>query len=242
LQINRFFCENLSQATAELTSSEAHHLINVMRLNLGDSVELFDGKGTLATAKITSISKRKVTLNIEHLEKAPPTQTAQVVIATSIAKGERFDWLIAKCTELGVDRITPVIFERTVKLGKNPKIIDRWHNIAISSAKQCKRLFLPVIDKPTPLEQTLALIKADYPEAVFLLGSLEPDATSILTELSSPNDTIALIGPEGGLTENETDLLKKTNAKSVYLTETTLRVETAAITFAAILAAKRNVK
>ena len=240
MNLHRFYCKHISQPTTELLSPEAHHLTSVRRMAKGDIVELFDGAGTLATAKIIDVGKKKVTLEIKNSEVFPKSHKPEIVIAPSIAKGERFDWLIAKCTELGVDRITPLIFERTVKQPKNPKILDRWNNIAISSAKQCKRLFLPRIDAPSVVTTALDNLKADYPDFEILLGCPHPQ-TPALVELPKPAaNTIALVGPEGGITEQEQTQFEGLGAKPVRLTTTVLRVETAALAFAAILTDQRD--
>ncbi len=240
MQAHRFYCEDLSGSAAELAGSEAHHLTDVLRLGIGDEVELFDGAGGLATARVKSVSRHRVTLVVERLQRAEPRRTGRIIIAASIAKGERFDWVIGKCTELGVYRICPVVFERTVKQPKNPKTLERWTNIARAAAKQCGRLFLPRIDAPMSLAQAIEVIRADYPDVKLLVGNFNPDAKSILAQSSGETDVAAFIGPEGGFTEDELNLLKKAGAKSVCLTDTTLRVETAAMAFAAILAAKRT--
>ena len=159
-----------------------------------------------------------------------------IAIATSIAKGERFDWLIAKCTELGVNRIIPAIFERTVKQPKNHKIIGRWNNIAISSCKQCKRLFLPAIEKPISLDEVLN----DNENQLLLIGSLDKNAQPLIKMDFQNNDIVAFVGPEGGLTDDEIKLLLDNNAKPVKLTDTVLRIDTAAVAFASILTARRD--
>jgi len=238
--VHRFYCEDIGRNYAELTGSEAHHLVSVLRLKQGNKIELFDGAGRLATAEVKSAMRQRVTLAVERLQRSEPRRTGRIIIAASIAKGERFDWLIGKCTELGVDRIYPVVFERTVKQPKNPSIIGRWINIAVSACKQCKRLFLPVIDSPMLLAEAIDLIKGDYPGCKILVGSLSEDAVALISQPFEEKDTAVLIGPEGGFTESELNLLKKAGAKSVSLTDATLRVETAAMAFAAILAAKRT--
>ena len=113
----------------ELSVAEAHHLAAVLRLQAGDKVELFDGSGTLAVATVTTAKTRKATVQVEQLQVVPKPKDQQIVIAPAVAKGDRFDWLIGKRTELGVDRICPVLFERTVKQPKNPEITQRWQNL-----------------------------------------------------------------------------------------------------------------
>jgi len=234
----RFFCRPINTSFVELSGIEAHHLARVLRLNVGGEVEVFDGAGTLANATITEIHREKVILTVDSVQQTPPPDRGQIVIAASIAKGERFDWLIGKCTELGVDRIMPVLYERTVKQSRNPRTIERWEKLTIAAAKQCRRLFLPRIDPPRPLSDALQNIKSDYPQGHILLGSLNAQNPSLIRQKFGFFDVIAFIGPEGGLTDNEKNLLEKNDAQPVRLTDTTLRIETAAITFAVILTAK----
>ncbi len=238
--IHRFYCEVISEPTVELGGVEARHLNSVLRLKAGDKVELFDGVGSVAAAVIIELSKRKATLRIETLDCQPARSAGRIIIAVSIAKGQRFDWLIEKCTELGVDRICPVIFERTVKQAGNPKAADRWKNISISAAKQCKRLFLPVIDSPASLTDVIEMLKAQYPQCRMLAGSMHKEATAMAGEPFGEADAAVFVGPEGGLTEEEERLLNKAGARGIYITDTVLRTETAAIAFAAILAGLRD--
>jgi 16S rRNA (uracil1498-N3)-methyltransferase len=115
----------------------------------------------------------------------------------------------------------------------------RFEAIAVESAKQCGRIFLPLIDKPLSFEKALENLRTDYPKAKIIFGSLQENAGSIIN-FNLGSAVVAFIGPEGGLTEAEENLLLKIGAKPVRLTDTILRIETAAIAFAAILAAKRN--
>jgi 16S rRNA (uracil1498-N3)-methyltransferase len=240
MSLSRFYCKVLTKPAAELIGPEAHHLCNVCRLKVSSEVELFDGAGTLATAVIEKATGKSVLLKVVNLEKIERPDKPEVVIAVSCPKGERFDWLISKCTELGVDRITPVIFERTVKQPRNPKIVERWRNIAIAAAKQCRRIFLPQIDMPVALSEALSVLEKQYGSAEILVGSLEPKSPALITQQFGTKDVIAVIGPEGGITEGEKTLLKNRRAKFVRLTSTILRVETAALAFAAVLTARRD--
>jgi 16S rRNA (uracil1498-N3)-methyltransferase len=239
MELRRFYCNPITESFAELTGRQAHHLASVLRLKAGEKVELFDGAGRLATAAVLSVANRKITLQIEDTSVTPRPEQHRIIIAASVAKGDRFDWLIAKCTELGTDRLTPVIFERTVKQPKNLKTAARWQNLAIEAAKQSRWLFLPHIDPPLSLEQAAKKLKADHPNAGILFGSLDAGCPSILEIPSANTDTIVFIGPEGGLTQQEESFLLSRSAEPIRITDTILRIETAAIAAAAVLAAKR---
>lgn len=234
----RFFCDTINHnSDAILTNTQFRHLTKVLRLKIGDCVELFDGKGTLAQAIIEKIEKSQVVLAVKNIKNYPKLTQQRIVIASSIAKGERFELLVAKCTELGVDRIVPVIFERTVKQALQQ---HRLQTISVESTKQCQRLFLPIIDSPTDLPQAINNLQSEYATAKIIFGSLTENTKSVINLDFGSNDVIVFIGPEGGLTETEEIMLKKINAQPLKLTDTILRIETAAIAFAAVLTAKRN--
>ena len=237
----RFYSNPIVRPTTELTGTEAHHVSSVLRMRPGEKVELFDGAGTVAVAAIAEIIKRKVTLQIEQVQHYPPRTTGRIIIAPGTPKGQRFDWLIEKCTELRTDRISPVIFERGVKQAANPKILERWQNLVISAAKQSRRIFLTKIDAPMPLCDVLEMLRKEYPRIELIVGSLTPDAMPLTGQLFGQTDVATFIGPEGGLTEAEQTLLKDKGARFVRLTETVLRTETAALAFASVLCALRDI-
>ena len=236
----RFYCQDIVEGEMPLDSVEAHHLIHVMRVGRGQCVELFDGKGTVAEATVVSLKRKDVTVNVEHIEKLSPRETGRVIIATSTAKGQRFDWLVSKCTELGADAIIPVLYERTVKLAKGKNVIERYTKLMISAAKQCGLNFLPVVSEAAPLTEALETLQTNYPQATMVFGSLSDDAKPITEMVEKDKDVIAFVGPEGGMTLEEETLLKNAGAVEVKLTGTVLRVETAAAAFAAILCVNRD--
>lgn len=240
MNIHRFYCEKITEPVAELTGSEAHHLASVLRLQKGQRVELFDGRGTVCVAAIKTIADKKIIFDVVSLQTITQRTTGRIVIAVGIAKGVRFDWLVEKCTELGIDRISPVLFERTVKFATGHQTIQRWQRLAVSAAKQSCRYLLPVIDGPAPLNNVLNTLSNDYPSADILFGQPGPETLPIIHFPFSGKDLIAFIGSEGGITDRERSFLVKSGVKSVHLTNTVLRVETAALAFASILAAVRD--
>ena len=241
MSVQRFYCKVITKEVVELVGSEGHHAADVCRLKAGERVEVFDGGGCLGEAVVKDVKHHRVTLQIDEI-KICQESGPRIVIAVSVAKGGRFDWLISKCTELGVNRISPVIFQRTVKQPKNPKAVERWQRIAIEAAKQCRRLFLPQIDGPLVIEDAINTLVKDYPKARILFGSLDKEAAALAADVFGGEDVIAIVGPEGGFTEDEVILLQSLGACPVRITNTVLRVETAALAFAAVLAAKRIVQ
>jgi 16S rRNA (uracil1498-N3)-methyltransferase len=239
MNLIRFYCNPITRPSVELSGSEAHHLSSVRRLDKGDKVELFDGAGAVAAATIAASSNKRVSLLVDEIKILPKPPQAQIVIAVSIAKGSRFDWVIEKCTELGVGRISPIIFERTVKQPKNVNITSRWNNLAIAAAKQSGRVFLPQIDAPAVLTDAIKLLKKDFPQGQFLLGSPSSEVPFLINQSPACNGVIALVGPEGGLTGQEQMFLEDNGVQSVRFADTILRIETAAVAFASILAAQQ---
>jgi len=131
------------------------------------------------------------------------------------------------------------LFERTVKLAANPRAVERWKNLSIAAAKQCGRVYLPKIDTPLPLPKVLEFIGTEHPGAELFFGSLSENAAHIVDRQFGSADIAAIVGPEGGMTGDEESLLRRYDAKAVRITDTILRIETAAIAFATILTAKR---
>jgi len=236
----RVFCCPITDNSIEISGAEVRHLTASLRLETGQTVELFDGAGAWATATVTQIKKNHISLDVQQMFHEPPRSHRRIIIAAAIAKADRFDWLIGKCTELGVDRICPVRFERTVKLAQGPKINQRYQNLALAAAKQCRRWHLPQIDPPCSLPLCLSTVLQDYPRRRIIFGSLNPNTVPLINLSFDDLDVIAFIGPEGGLTDQETELLRQNNAQSIRLTETVLRIETAALACAAILTAQRH--
>jgi 16S rRNA (uracil1498-N3)-methyltransferase len=223
----------------ELDDSEAHHLIHVLRLQAGDRIELFDGMGGLSEATVADVGRKTAAAEILNIERVNPRQGGRVIIATSSAKGQRFDWLIAKCTELGVDELAVVLFERTVKQPQGPAAMQRYQKLTVSAAKQCGRLFLPRLSGPAGLAETVKDLTARYRQTQMIFGGFGEGAVGIGQYCRADADTIAFVGPEGGMTDAEEQLLSEQGATPVRINANILRVETAAIAFAAILCADR---
>jgi len=236
----RFYCPDILEPISKLQGPEFEHLSRVLRLDSGQDVELFDGRGLLAKATIKEKSRKAAILHIIRTTQHNPPADGRIILAVSIAKGQRFDWLIEKTTELGIDRITPVMFDRTVRCPHNPKILDRWTRLAVSAAKQSGRIFLPIIDIPLPFTEALGILQEQYDRARVIFGSVDEKGDNLLHCCLSGTDIIVFVGPEGGLTDDEQDFLKSKRAEPIRLTKTILRTETAALVFASVLATQRD--
>ena len=233
----RFYCEKIDTESF-LDPVESSHLCRVLRATKGTPVELFDGQGTLAEGIVEWADKKRTAVRVQKISGTPSRMTGRMILAVSFAKGQRFDWLVEKCTELGVDHIAAVQFERTVKLGKNTAL-ERYRKITIAAAKQSKRLFLPEIAGPEKFPETLDALVDRYPQAVLLYGDPAGVPLADVAALKEGRDCIVVIGPEGGLSENELTFLSTKNFTGVMINRNILRIETAAVAFCAAVAVTR---
>lgn len=234
----RFYCEQI-EPLSTLNAVESNHLTRVLRLTEGAPIELFDGCGTLAEGIVETVNRKKTTVRTNRIEQTAPPQTGRIILAVSYAKGQRFDWMVEKCTELGVDHIAAVQFERTVKQGKASGL-ERLEKIALSAAKQCMRLNLPKLSGPGKLKETVEQLKADYPRAILISGHPNGQPIESINTDGAPSDTIVFIGPEGGFTDVEQQYFNTLNAAAICINPNVLRIETAAIAFCTLLAHKRT--
>ena len=202
----------------------------MLRLRAGEEIELFDDTGHRATAKIDQIDSAGVVALVHELDvKLAAATGVSLTIASAIPKGDRADWMVEKLSELGVTRFIPLITARSVVAPKGTNKRERWQRIALESAKQSRRVGTLQIDEPTTLKDVIGSLAG---RRYFL--STEPDASPIARSLGSNAPISLLIGPEGGWTETEIELMRAANMRGLRLTATVLRVETAAIAAAAI--------
>lgn len=233
----RFYCESIDTESF-LDPVESSHLCRVMRAKKGTPLELFDGQGTLAEGIVERVDKKRTAVRVHKIVRTPAATTGRIILAVSFAKGQRFDWLVEKCTELGVDHIAAVQFERTVKLGKNTAL-ERYRKITIAAAKQSKQLFLPKITGPEKFPATLDSLIDQYPQSILIYGDPEGIPFFDLPAVKDGQDCIIVIGPEGGLSENELALLEANDFSGVMINRNILRIETAAIAFCAMVTVTR---
>lgn len=218
---------------------QAHHIRDVLRLRPGDAVDVFDGAGATGRATLTRVTAKTVTVEVGQVRPALAGWQS-LTLAVALPKGPRADWMIEKLSELGVARLIPLQTERSVAQPAGKSKADRWHRIAIESAKQSGRLGVMAISPPTSLADLAdTRAKADAAPAAWLL-STEPGADSALNALRvGPPPSLLLIGPEGGWTDDELILLNQSAIKRVRLLQSVLRIETAAIAAAALVLTMR---
>jgi 16S rRNA (uracil1498-N3)-methyltransferase len=216
-----------SGACIELSDTAANHVARVLRLPVGAPLILFNGSGGEFEATINTIDKRRVLVDVgsfQDKEREPPLQ---IWLAQGISRGERMDYTIQKAVELGVSRIVPLFTEHCgVQLSgeRLEKRIKHWQGVVISACEQCGRNRIPRIDTPVTLTQWLAMPG----EGLRLV--LAPEAEHALAQLPAPGGPVTLlIGPEGGLSDQEIALAKQAGYAGLRLGPRILRTETAAV-------------
>ena len=238
----RFYVEPpaLSGTNVEVPRELAQRLSRVLRLQAGAEVTLFDGSGEDTRVRIDALSERAGSATV--LERVPgiPEPRTRVHLYQSIAKGERFEWLLEKATELGVGRFVPLITERSVvRTSSGAARVDRWRRIVVEAAEQCGRSCVPSIEAP----QTFAMAVAHAPGVVLLpYESAGGDAPDVQGALDSEVDAVfalgevsLFIGPEGGFTDAEVALAGDHGATIVTLGRRVLRSETAGLVAATLV-------
>ncbi|WP_129791553.1 16S rRNA (uracil(1498)-N(3))-methyltransferase [Sphingosinicella sp. CPCC 101087] len=216
-----FVDEPLAQgAVVTLDGGAANYLANVLRLQPGAQVKLFDDRTGEWLGKLTEAGRKKVTMIVgAHLRPREPVPDLWLLFAP-IKRG-RIDWLVEKATELGAARLVPVTTQRTVVERLN---LERLRAHAVEAAEQCDRTALPELAEPVKLERALK----DWPQGRALLFADEAGGAP-LVEAAAPGPAAILIGPEGGFTANEREAIRALpQARPVSLGPRILRADTAA--------------
>ena len=220
-----------------IDSSESHHIIHVKRLKIGDSIIVFNGTGDEFEAKIEDIEDNRVNVRINQQKTISKENIVEIDIAFAIPKGKRSHLLIQKCTELGVHKLIPINYARSVvKLKDDCSVkIEKWQKIAIEASKQCGRNTITEIGNVVDFDNILNTSDS-YDLPLFACSQSDSDnLKNTLQEHPKPNNILSFIGPEGGFTTNEIEMAKRAGCKFVSLGSQILRVETAAIAVSAIL-------
>jgi 16S rRNA (uracil1498-N3)-methyltransferase len=215
----------------ELTSLEdeaATHVGRVLRMQATEKLVLFNGLGGQYQATIEAASKKNVTVQITAFDNHCAESPLKIHLGQGISRGDKMEFTIQKAVELGVSEITPLFTERCgVKITgeRLNKKLQQWQKIAISACEQCGRNTIPIIHNPLPLSQWLQQISKE------LKINLHPRATDTIKTLAWPTNGIRLIiGPEGGLSDNEITQTVDNGFGEVTLGPRILRTETAGLT------------
>jgi 16S rRNA (uracil1498-N3)-methyltransferase len=227
----RFYCPNPPSAGRQrLEADEARHLSRVCRLRVGAVVEVFDGRGLATRSEVVASGADWVELTIvgSPMPESPPPFT--LTLATAVPKGDRFDWLVEKATELGVDRLIPIVTARSV-VEPGASKLSRLRRTIIESSKQCGRNRLMVLESPIQWE---SLIESSRESMKFLADPQGSPAWQ-WPRISRGRTVILAVGPEGGFSPLERDVALTAGWSPIALSANTLRIETAALAGCAAL-------
>jgi len=228
--------EDVTADALTLRDEEAHHAIHVRRCRAGEEIEVIDGVGMLYRVRIVGIQRdavegRIVTRTPEHGE-----PRVRVTLVQSLIKGDRFDILVEKATEIGVSEIVPMVTERTIGASRSEHRTERWGRIAHAAAKQSGRCRVPAIRTVRTFEDALE----EFPTSCDLRTiacTEERDRTmrDLARAATDVHSAAVFVGPEGGFTEREIGLAQDAGVLAVSLGTRCLRAETAGIVAVALM-------
>jgi 16S rRNA (uracil1498-N3)-methyltransferase len=225
----RFQVDGLLAAGAEIDLPEraARH-VAVLRLRAGDVVVLFSGRGGEHAARLTLVSRSGVRAKVGAFQDVGRESPLAITLAQCISAGDRMDLTLQKATELGVQKIVPLISERAVvrlKEERAERRLQHWRAVVAAACEQCGRNSIPEVSAPTELHAWLAAPETRAAEAARLV--LAPEAASGLGVIPRSDSTLLLIGPEGGLADHELVAAKTAGFTPIRLGPRILRTETA---------------
>lgn len=219
-----------------LPANGAHHLMRVLRLREGAALIVFDGAGHEHHAEISSIDGSKVSVRVGNRLAGIAESPLRITLVQGVSRGERMDWTLQKATELGVSAIAPVLTTRSVvRLDdkQSEKKQDHWQNVVIGACEQSGRSVVPTVHTPLSLRSYLSSHSKDGMR--FVLSPTAPASLAGLNSLSSKVEL--LIGPEGGLDDDEVMLAENAGFTAVRLGPRVLRTETASVVALSVLQA-----
>jgi 16S rRNA (uracil1498-N3)-methyltransferase len=225
----RFHTPRLVVGLNPLDARQGKHARDVLRLEKGTVVELFDDAGQTASGSLV-FCERTTAVQVDQLDERALDRRPSITVAAAIPKGERADWMIEKLSELGVTAFIPLAAERSVVIPEGTHKIERWQRIATESAKQSRRHGVMRIE-------SIAKVESLHARSPLIALSTHGEAAplpDLMNELR--NAVTLLVGPEGGWTDSELKLFESAGVRFAKMTESILRIETAAVAAAAVAA------
>ena len=209
--------------SAVLDERSSHHLARVLRVKVDDAVTVFNGDGYNYYSRVSAVTKTNITVDISVKENPNNESPLSTHLGLAVSKGDRFEWAIKKATELGVSSISPILSQR-VDIRLSPerwqKKQDHWQQIVISACEQSGRAVVPEVHPPQPLGSWVEVAEADQKFC------LHPGLNNALPT-TPPSSVALLVGPEGGLSDDEVALASTYGFLGLNLGPRILRTETA---------------
>ena len=232
--MHQFYCPDANFSLKQIVitdKDELHHLRNVLRLKKNDAIHIFDGKGKEGSGILTAVTSQKATVQIESVSELKRKKPL-ILLACALPKKSKFEYIIEKATELGVDEIIPLRTQRTEMNLSGPRLSkkqSRFQTIAVNASKQSKRPIVPEIHPITEFSPALNHLKQVSTVIIPSLVGETENLLSVFQKIKSPEAISFLIGPEGDFTPDEYGQAEKNGCIPVTLGKTILKVETAAI-------------
>lgn len=241
--MKRIFVEDVTGEAIKISGGDANHLARSLRARRGDRLTAVDGAGNCAVVELIDFDKATITARrVSEIQRV--VSERKIILADCLPKQNRFDNIIEKATELGVDKIEPLISERTIarpnSLREKSKL-ERWNKIAKEAAEQCARDTIPAIGNIRALDDWLKEISPLAEDSLLLFCWERETATTVRKILSgyrnsgSNGKIFVLIGPEGGFSDDEAHKIKSAGGVSVTLGNRVLKTDTAAISVLAMI-------
>jgi 16S rRNA (uracil1498-N3)-methyltransferase len=224
----RLFCPEISTGLVDLSRAESHHAVDVLRLAVGEAVELFDGAGHVGHGQIEAAARRKVSVRVHEVLRYPFEFRLRLTLAVAMPKAQRQAFLIEKCTELGVWEIWPITTARAV-VRPSAAAGAKWSRWAGEACKQCRRSWVPRIATPASFADSLARSGSFDARCICHPQPDAPPIRRFLADRPAGTNVLVWIGPEGGWTDEELVQAQDAGVTSVRLAPTVLRTETAAM-------------
>lgn len=239
--MHRFFVteENLRGKQVVFTGRQAHQIRNVLRMKSGDHVIVLDNTGCEYTVILTKVGRQNVVGEIVSKQQVQAEPRTQITLYQSLLAREKFEWVLQKCTEVGVTSFVPMVTERSI-VRRTDAItshkLSRWRDIITEAAEQSGRGRIPQLDAPVDFVDAVCRL-SDFDRC--LISSPAATGSSIREILQTggtePVAVALFIGPEGGFTDKEVQLAEANSIKPVSLGSRILRTETAAVVASAVI-------
>lgn len=221
-----FYTPDINNEEYTLDSIESKHCIKVLRLTIGDKIQLIDGKGGFYTAEIIDASSKRCTVKCIETIKEYGKRNFSLHIAIAPTKNiDRIEWFMEKCTEMGIDKFTPLLCDHSER-----KVVkhDRLNKIITSAVKQSLKAYHPHLSTLTKFKD---FINQDFKGQKFIAHCEDGQEKFLLQDLyTSGEDVTILIGPEGDFSIKEIELAREAGFKEISLGGSRLRTETAGLT------------
>lgn len=219
-----FYVPDIDGKQVTLNPIESIHCIKVLRLTLGDTIHLIDGKGGFYKAQIAEPNPKSCILNILSKEENFGEKDFYLHIAIAPTKNiDRFEWFLEKSTEIGINEITPIVCQYSERKMIKP---ERLNKILISAIKQSKNAFLPKLNELTAFKD---FISSPFDGEKYIAHCSEVEKTHLKNQAAKKSKCLILIGPEGDFSEEEIIKSKEFDFQDISLGESRLRTETAGV-------------